>query len=464
MQTCSCVARQGGQESATAADIVENVVFAVPRFTEVVRSFLYTVADSLESPLILFLDDVQWADSESLALIASLTSLHSACRNLILVLATRVNTEYQLNRSNLVSEKTGFRIEEIKLNELDLTSTNELISKTLHMSLEDTLPLSELTRQRTGGNVLFVVEFLQMLHREELLHYSMGTFRWEWNIKKIQGETNVTDYVAVLLTTKIRQLPQQVRSALQMAACLGFYFDIEILERIVSELDETFKKESVLPEKSAIWRDESSLNNAFREAIKLACDENLVDLVTDTKYKFSHDRVQHAVYQMVPAGKEKELLHWRIGQILWSELRQSTYTLQDDWMLFTAADQLNRGSIRNVEALSDEKTRLSLVRLNLDAGKKAFQKSAFKHAAEFLDRGVLLMETTRGRWMSDYSLCLEVYTQSAEAAYIVGSFDKCEMRANTILENAQRLDDKLRPYIVLVESLGAEFKKPSTRQ
>jgi predicted ATPase len=385
--------KEDRETEVETAHIVENVTFAFPRFAEIVRSFLYTVAGILDQPLIVFLDDVQWADPESLSLITSLTSLHSSCRNLLLILAYRDNDEYQImNQSRLVSTTTGFHIKEIKLNGLDVQGTNLLVAKTLRMNPEDTLTLSDLIWQRTGGNIYFVVEFLHMLHREDLLHFSLKSYGWEWNIKKIKGETDVTDNVAALLTAKIQQLSRQVQSMLQVAACVGFYFEIEILERIFDAFNKPNESDQGLHGDASheelevdkeLYRAAHVTTASFREMIDLTCHENLLDFVRDSIFKFSHDRVQQAAYQMIPAGNEKDLMHWRIGQIIWSEQRRRTSLISHDWLLFTAADQLNKGWLRNAGVINDEETRLAVVRLNLEAGKKAFEKSAFKYAAEF---------------------------------------------------------------------------------
>jgi len=224
------------------------------------------------------------------------------------------------------------------------------------MDPDDTVSLSSLITLRTGGNVYFSLQLLEKLRNEKLLDYSFTSCRWKWNLDKLRADTDVTDNVGLVLTSKIRQLPPNVQSVLQLGACLGFYFDVDVLQRIAmqgwatsADASERHLGESVLTSPLEAFRrfsiKDGNDDNSFRLAIDKAVEENLLDHVSGTKYKFAHDRVLQASYEMHPAGRERDLLHWRIGEVLWSELKQQRNGLgQDAFLLFATTDQLNRGS------------------------------------------------------------------------------------------------------------------------
>jgi predicted ATPase len=449
--------------------------FAFARFAEIVRSFLFLVARYLPSPLILFLDDVQAADAESLSLISSLTSLHSESCNLLLILAYRdTNTsnddEQQIimNQSSILSNTTVFQVTDIQVGNLDADHINKLMSKLLRMDEDETYPLSQLITQRTGSNIYMSVQFIEMLKKTELVGYSFDAYRWEWNLDKIRADTNVTDTVALLLTSKIKRLSPNVQLTLRLAACLGFYFDIEMLEQISKQESSVETKSSLenVERTPSSAQDEGSevlpteeleSSNKFSDLIAMAVDENLIEQTEDTEFKFTHDRVFQAVYETIPSKREKDVLHWRIGRTLWTELQtkkqqheQMVTNTPKDWLLFATADQLNRGlhsSLMNDDAF----TPLDLSKLFLEAGKAALEKSAFKHAARFFDRGVQLM---KGKWQSEYPLCLELHTLCAEAEYAGSNFENCDHRIDDVLSNGRCLEDKLRVYLIKVQSQG----------
>lgn len=433
-------------ESSSEPTSSDNT-FAFARFTEVVRSFLFAVAGSLSSPLVLFLDDVQAADKESMSLISSVTSAHTESCNMLLILSYRdpVDTDQELQLRDLISSSTGFRITNIQVGRLDEDKVNKLISKLLRMNESETAPLSRLVAQRTGGNVYFSLQFLEMFKKERLVQYSFAICSWEWDLERIRAETNVTENVALLFTTKIKQLPSGVQLVLQLAACFGFYFDVAFLERMLTQASSATDGRVLLS------------SDEFTRSVAIALDESLIDTTGNgTRCKFTHDRVLQAAYEMIPAGRDRETLHWRIGQALWTELQQATLQEQDpsqasrDWLLFSAADQLNRGACRGATT-KDVVSSLDLARLNMDAGKAALEKSAFKYATDFLSKGV---EMVKDLWQSEYSLCLELFTLSAETEYAASNFIACDQRVNQILLHGQCLEDKLPAYLVKVQSLG----------
>jgi predicted ATPase len=429
---------------------------AFARFAEVMRLFLH-LACSDDDHLILFLDDIQWADSASVALIASLASHADSLNNILIVLAYRDDEEYGLTPSQILPRKIQLPVTDINLSRLDFNGLNDVVSKVLQMGNEETMGLTEIILQRTGGNVYFCVQFLEMLRRESLLTFSFQHVRWEWNEKQIQAGTDVTDNVAMLLTGKIRHLPKELQSILQLAACLGFYFHVEFLEKLATS-EGICANENGCSSDEHTEQKEATNDFNFMELLELGCKENLIERVNDSlKYKFTHDRAQQAAYEMIPAGRDRDLLHWRIGKLLLKEQQDrvehaslSSSSTADDWILFAATDQLNRGSSVAHELIVTEADRLALVDLNIEAGKKAVEKSAFSPGAEFFGKAIQLLGS---RWETEYDLCLEIYTLSSQAEYAVSNFTACDHRVQVILANARSIVDKFPAYVVWVESL-----------
>ncbi|KAL7574980.1 hypothetical protein ACA910_010799 [Epithemia clementina (nom. ined.)] len=284
------VIREHGEESGQSkfdADQEQHLAYQVTRVTLALRSFLCALAET-NRPLVLFFDDLQWADDQSLAAISKLfmefswtaqigteqnhpvdsvnaegdspINVESADKPvlngkiLIFVGAYRCDdtaettaTSMEMSERLLVKQGTADAVHRkleqlgkmstepsvrIHLNQLDFEHTHQIINSALRLDSERTKTLADVVYRKTNGNPYFVLRFLEMLHRERLLFYSFTTYQWQWNLDLIQTETNVTDNVVDLLSRHIDQLPEEVQAVLRLASCLGFYFDIVVLREI----------------------------------------------------------------------------------------------------------------------------------------------------------------------------------------------------------------------------------------
>ena len=124
------------------------------------------------------------------------------------------------------------------------------------------------------------------------------------------------------------------------------------------------------------------------------------------------------------------------------------------WMKFVAADQLNHG----IAYITDQKLKLILVRLNLEAGELAMSSSAFVPAAKFFDHGLAILSDQKDHWEQCYDLSLHLYNAAAETAFCNGDFEVNRSMVNEVLSNARCVRDKLFVYCIFVESLTAQQK------
>ena len=182
-----------------------------------------------------------------------------------------------------------------------------------------------------------------------------------------------------------------------------------------------------------------------------ASEAGLVEMVGLGSYRFTHDRVRESAYSLIPEGEERNTFHLRIGQLVLEMLESEP---DKQWMKFVAADQLNHG----VEYITDEKQKLDLVSLNLEAGESAMSVSAFVPASNLFSKGIVLLSADKDRWYHSYDLSLKLYIAAAEAAHCTGDFESHRQLADEVLTNASCLQDKLPVYGTLVESLTAQQK------
>ena len=382
------------------------------RFNMVFQNFTRALADK-SHPLVLFIDDCQWADSASLNLIyAILTDIELGYFMFIgSYRDSDVNTSHQLYSTIEKIKKEGVNIESIKIDSLQKDAINMLLSETLIASADKTAPLADIVMSKSGGNPFFINEFVRTLHDQGFIHFNEG---WKWDLKGIQS-AGITDNVVELMTKKIKKLPVETMKILKTASCIGNSFELPFLSQVTGQ-------------------SEDSIFNMLKEAV----NEGMI-IKIDRIFKFIHDRVREAAYGLSDE-KGKTDLHYRIAQELLKNYSADKSTEEE---LFTLVGHLNKAvAILN----ADEKKNLLL--LNLDAGKRAKANAAFEAAAEYLRVGSLLL--TADSWKSDYENTLDLYMQFSEAEYLSLHYENAEKLFAYIIENATGLLEKLKIYQIMI--------------
>ena len=336
------------------------------RFTAVLLDFIYVFCEKTQ-PLVIFLDDLQWVDADTLKLVERIAQ-HPERKPLLFLGAYRdneVEADHRLMISREVINKTGQPLQTIPLKPLNPENISQLLVHTCHCRLEEAKPLAELLVRKTGGNPFFVGQFLTVLSEKDLIGYSPEEKRWIWELVAIEFLT-VTDNVVELLIDRLHGFSSETRKLLSLAACIGNTFDLESLELISGEGSGELY-ENLLP---AL---ETGLILGFSQAPQL--DNPLAGATAESgSYKFLHDRVQQAAYALI-AQKERPPVHLQIGQTLLKQYAPE----KSEALLFDIVHHLNLA--RRVK--DKWKERSHLAELNLEAGHKARAASAFEQALEY---------------------------------------------------------------------------------
>ena len=412
------------------------------RFTAVLLEFISVLCEKTH-PLVIFLDDLQWVDADTLKLLERIAQ--DPERKALLFLGAyrdnEVEADHRLSISCEVIKKTGQPLQTIPLKPLNPENISQLLVHTCHCRPEEANPLAELLARKTGGNPFFVSQFLTVLSEKDLIRYSPEEKRWIWELAAIEFLA-VTDNVVELLIDRLHRFSAETRRLLSLAACIGNTFDLESLERI-SEKGSGEIYENLLP---AL---ETGLILGLSQAPQ---PDNPPDGAgaESGSYKFLHDRVQQAAYALI-AQKEKQPVHLQIGQTL---LKQYAPEKGED-LLFDIVHHLNLA--RRVK--DKWKERSHLAELNLEAGRQARVASAFEQALEYFIIGLDLIGVAA--WKRHYPLALSLHEEATEMSWLCGRFELMEKLAGAVKDNAREDLDLANVYQCRIQAYTTrgELKK-----
>jgi predicted ATPase/GAF domain-containing protein len=410
------------------------------RFNLVFQNFVRVFCQE-SHPLAIFLDDLQWADLASLKSI-ELMMTDERMQYLLLIGAYRDNEVSHVHPLSIAIESlqsASANITKITLDPLNLEEITQLIADTLAQDLSAVKPLAELIIDKTLGNPFFVNEFLKALERDDSFVFDWEQACWQWDFAKIE-QRDITDNVIELTIGSLKKLPELTQHILRLAACVGNNFDLHTLS-IINEksLAETYSE--LLPAiKQGVILPTSELEAIGSEAI----DSQLLIL----NYKFLHDRVQQAAYTLI-AELQKQAVHLQIGRLLLRNIP----TGQKEENIFDLVAHLNQAR----DLIEDDSEKLALVRLNLKAGKKAKDATAYISAREYLNIGQELLDDDNCE--QNDRLFFTLYKELAEVEYLNGDFDRSERLINLALTQTSSVLEKAELYriSIVLYATGARY-------
>jgi predicted ATPase len=419
---------------------LQGHVEAKSRFNYAFRRFL-RVMSSYFMPLVMFLDDLQWADLASLDLLGVLVTdrdnpylMVIGCYRSNEVNDTHILTKVlrDLQDNN---EQDGFDVTEITVGSLEITDTHRMLMDLLSADDSRTLSLSQICHKKTDGNAFFFIHFLSSLLEKHFLSFNLGTFKWSWDPLEIESQMLATENVVDLMRDKMDELPDPVIQGLQLAACLGSTFDKKTLGLVWDE----------------IQRGKDDIKENIEYSLHISVEEGLIEEVDSASdsYRWVHDKIQEAAFSLV-AAKELTRLRSQVGDILVSQLGEREL----DGAIFVVANLLNEGSVTSKGA-----KRVRLAEINLQAARKATECAAFESAAKYTAKGIEMLPSNH--WQDNFELALELYSTAAEAEGYIGDVEKIEAHCSEVLDQTKcSFSEKLRVYNVLMDSIANRDRMP----
>lgn len=409
-----------GENASAVAEILPDLVLligtppsmpALPaaemenRFHLAFAQFVKALA-SKHHPLLLFLDDLQWSDAPTQRLLRHLVKDDDA-RCILIVGAYRdneVDDQHPLQLTIKSIEQVQGRIERLQLGNLGLSDVHQMVADTLHRNDKDISALASLCMEKTQGNPFFLGQLLRSLYESGEILYDRTEGIWCWNIEQIR-QRGVTDNVVALMLEKIRLFDPKTQYVLALAAHLGYSFDLRLLMAVSGQ--------DAASTMGALWP-------ALRAGLILPLDENYkfehsAEKLKDSRYRFLHDRVQQAAYDLTPPD-QRQTMQLRCGRLLLAN--SSEAQLAD--RLFIVLGSLNSA----IELIEDDEERARLLALNLRGGSQAKSASAFPAAVNLLRQAKSLLSINA--WTENPEQTLQLYRELGEAEYLAGNFGEAE--------------------------------------
>lgn len=383
------------------------------RFRHTLQCFLRATATEA-CPLVLFMDDLQWADSGSIALLQEVFADRS-CGHLLLCGTYRDNEVFEGHEVHLLrkaAEEGEHRVQSLHLDPLGIEALSDMLADILELHCSEVSSLASVTKSKTDGSPFFVEQFLRALHEDRLLTRDSETGQWSWEVAKIE-RAHVTDNVASLLSQNLNTLSVPARRVLSTAACIGSSFELRLLVAV----------DELAPEER-----NAAIEELLREGLIVHSAE-----MTPRGYVLVHDRIRQAAYDVLDDEK-RVAIHYALARAagrIWGEA-------MGDAELFAMLHHV----LRSTSLLSSFEEMQQAASLCLRAGERAKAAAAHVQATQFLRSGLGLLGNSA--WTHDFALTYELHRMLAETEWLRGNpkighalFEQCWNRARDRKERAR---------------------------
>ncbi|MBW2463961.1 MAG: AAA family ATPase, partial [Deltaproteobacteria bacterium] len=416
------------------------------RFQTVIERFVRSLA-SADHPLVIFLDDLQWADLASIELVTRLAT-DPEQRHVLFIGAYRdneVDHAHPLTSAIEEMRRSDARLQHIELGPLGRAEARALVSDTV-AGAANCNALADLCHAKTRGNALYLKRFIESLHAEGHLRFDTINRVWTWDLRAIEA-LPVSDNVVDFLSRRMREAPRSVQRALGLAACTGDGFDLntlscalelsrnETLEAIRGPLEDRL----IQPLSDSFWYGDPS-------------DEKAKD-GENFELSFVHDRIRQSARALVD-DEDAALAHLRVGRYLLArsqgpdpaEAAQAAPPVP-----FDVIAHLNHGA----SLVEDPRERARIRDLNVQAARRAAASAAFDAAHRFYRQAVGLLEADP--WSEeDYEATLAMHVEGARAAYLSGDDESTEALLTAALDHARTPLDRAAAQEVRINSLASK--------
>ncbi|WP_156318573.1 ATP-binding sensor histidine kinase [Rhizobium sp. AAP43] len=375
------------------------------RLQRALRTVLSVAAATIR-PLVLFLDDIQWADEATRSFLSVLVS--EPVTGLLLIVARRDQSgEAQaLAERLLVDARTSMaELAELYLRPLSLQSTREMLETIFSDAPDGLADLAETLHEKTGGNPFYLRRLLQALVQDGVVYFSPGQRAWLCQVEDV-ARYPASENIISFVTARLEKEGVEALRLLQTMACMGPEAEKAVIASALS----------------------LSAEGLARLAAPLARSGFVV--LSPAKLSFAHDRIQEAAYSLLDT-EERRARHLHLVDVMMSLSDGSTNA-----SVFAVANQIEQCKD---EHLPIEKRRLFIEAL-LAALAHARRSAAFGQAVRYGETAVSLIQDDL--WGEDYALAFRAHILLCEALLGAASLEAAESQLDDLLQYARSALDR----------------------
>ncbi len=347
---------------------------------------LIVAAAQHSAPLVLFLDDVQWADAGSRYLLEEI--LHVARSTPLLVILSYRDNEVDARHplKGLLERVTQSELplEELALAPLASEPVYEMLADSLGHSAEVVRDLADAIIRGCGSNPLLLQQCIYHLHQIGCIWHDRAN-GWAWNADAAEHAVAAADPIGMMLA-RLQRLGGASRALVQLASCIGDEFDVDLLEELSGR------------ERGEI---ESALYDLSDEGLIAPCEAG---------FRFVHDRIREAAQRLL-ADSERGQLHYRTARLLLDRQPDEAGGAR----CLEIADHLARAA----DCIPDE-DRVAVALHHRDAALLALASGAFATASHYLSAAMTLLQDAD--WVDRPELAFELGFHAAVCAYQLRRF------------------------------------------
>ncbi len=347
-----------------------------------------------QRPVLLFLDDVLWADAASLQL------LHYLCRRtkdhrLIVVAAYRdveLPEDHPLSRVLLDLNRERV-LRRIVLGRLTPEHVAIIVSN--HFNGPVARKFTQLIHERTGGNPFFVEEIVRSLKEDGRVHRTAEG----WTLTET-GEVDIPSTVRALVRHRMSRLGPETVQLLSAGAAIGMDFGYELVKRVAG-------------------LDDDKAMGLLEAALRAGLVREKRD-GSEVSYVFSDEQIREYLYSELSLIRRRKT-HARIAQ---------------------AMEELRSDEGRRVEELAFHSVQAGdaakALKFSMMAGEHAILLHAYPEAKKHFQNVLDMLEE------DDNPERLKVLARLGDSGLGMGDFDQCSLYYRDALSIAGQLGDNRR--------------------
>ncbi|MDQ0123582.1 putative ATPase/signal transduction histidine kinase [Pseudomonas lini] len=376
-----------------------------------------TLLDALEAfaqpghPLVLFVDDVQWADDSTLSFLQAFVARRP--RHLVLILAYREGESQALECEGGLLQVLGrgqsLPCASVMLGPLAVPAVAELIAAELDTDLDGIEALAQVVHYKTAGNPLFVSQVLRALIDERLVRFDVQGRRWVWNQQEVDGY-RYADNVADLMVQRLERLPPMAREVMRTAGYVGGRCDEALLRRLLPGDAQQIS---------------GQVQGLIEAGFLLLEREQLV---------FPHDRVLEAAC-LLSSDADRAAEHARIAAAMLDQWGEQVHE-----RVFEVASQIQRIDAAALQA----HRRAGFIELLVEAAERARDTAAVEQAVGYLRTAERLLGRTG--WTDLYSQAFVTQWLAAECDMLLGDLADARRRLDDCLSHAVTALDRAKTF------------------